>query len=254
MNFKSGSSEFEKYVRGHLGYDGLRGDNILSDVSNSITPNVVEERQMRVSVLDIFSRLMKDRIIWLNGVVNDRMSTVTQAQLMFLENTDPTKHITMHIDTPGGSVKSGLGIVDVMNFVNNDIHTINTGMAASMGSILLSHGTKGKRSSLINSKMMIHQVSAGSQGHINDTIITSSETAKYNYVLMNMLAEVSNLDFDVLLEHHERDVWYNSDEQLSYGFIDDVVNRNEQKTISERLVGFEEYRDLLTKRADKKNF
>jgi ATP-dependent Clp protease protease subunit len=124
--------EFGKYVKNHLGYKGLKGDQIIQStenqlITNSITPNIVEEREMRVSIIDIFSRLMKDRIIWLNGVVDDRMSTVTQAQLMFLSNLDNERSITMHVDTPGGSVKSGLSIIDVMNYIPNDISTINTG-------------------------------------------------------------------------------------------------------------------------------
>jgi ATP-dependent Clp protease protease subunit len=242
--------EFGKYVKNHLGYKGLKGDQIIQStenqlITNSITPNIVEEREMRVSIIDIFSRLMKDRIIWLNGVVDDRMSTVTQAQLMFLSNLDNERSITMHVDTPGGSVKSGLSIIDVMNYIPNDISTINTGMAASMGSVLLSHGTEGMRHSLVNSKMMVHQASSGTQGHVNDQLITLNETLKYNYVLIKMLSQRSKLSLDEILRDHERDVWYNSDEQLKYGFIDEVVDIDNQVSITKQLEGFEDYRERL---------
>ena len=142
-----------------------------------MTPYILEEREMRVTQMDIFSRLMMDRIIWLAGPVNDRMSTFVQAQLMFLDNLE-VKDITLHIDSPGGSVKSGLSIVDVMNYVSSDIVTINTGMAASMGSILLGAGTKGKRFSLKHSKVMLHQVSSGAYGNIQGVISTKKKGKK----------------------------------------------------------------------------
>lgn len=247
------NNEFYDYAKKHLGLHDKQ-INGYQGAKSSLTPTIIEERQLNVAAMSVFDRLMMDRILWVAGPVDDRMSVIVQAQLLFLSQQDPKKPITMHIDTPGGSVKSGLSMIDSMELCDAPIVTVNTGMAASMGSVLLSHGTKGMRSTLINSNMMIHQVSAGAQGHINDMNITSTQTAKYNYILMNMLADVSNLDFKTLLEAHERDVWYNSDEQVKYGFVDEVVKSDEQKSISERLVGFDKYRDLLIERAEKKNF
>mgnify|MGYP003673796609 CR=1 FL=1 len=255
------NNEFRKYAKQHLGiHDKLIGGyqgftNEMPMVTEaSVTPTIIEERKLNVAAMSVFDRLMMDRVLWVAGPVDDRMAVIVQAQLLFLSDQDPKKVIKMHIDSPGGSVKSGLSMIDSMELCSSPIETINTGMAASMGSVLLSHGTKGMRSSLINSKMMIHQVSAGSRGHINDMNITSQQTAQYNYILMNMLSDVSNLDFKTLLESHERDVWYNSDEQLKYGFIDEVIKTDGQKSITDRLEGFGEYRDLLVQRAEVKNF
>ena len=218
-------SEFEKYVKNHLGFTGTKGDQIVQDtmdmvVKSSITPNIIEERQLNISVLDIFSRLMKDRLIWLSGPVDDRMSTVTQAQLLFLGDKSldgAGKDIIIHVDTPGGSVKSGLGMVDSFHNCPCDIATINTGMAASMGSILLSSGTPGKRASLIHSKMMIHQVSAGAGGHVNDMTITMRETVKYNYILMKMLAKNSKQNFEEIFRESQSSQQQNNQSQSQSG-------------------------------------
>ena len=207
---------------------------------NSLTPYILEEREMRVTQMDIFSRLMRDRILWVAGVVNDNMSTVVQAQLMYLDSIEK-RDIKMHIDSPGGSVKSGLSMVDVMRYINSDIETINTGMAASMGSILLSSGTKGKRSSLNFSKVMIHQVSSGAQGHIEDNRISQMESEKYNYILFKMLAENSGRDFNYVLEAARRDKWLNAYEALEFGFIDEVITNDKTYNISNLLSGFDEY-------------
>jgi len=153
-------NEFQSYYTKHLGKNSLDLHYIGAHIENSMTPYILEEREMRVTQMDIFSRLMRDRLLWVAGGVDDRMSTVVQAQLMFLDSADKTD-ITMHIDSPGGSVKSGLSMVDVMQYISCDIRTVNTGMAASMGSVLLGAGTKGKRSSLKYSKTMLHQTSGG---------------------------------------------------------------------------------------------
>ena len=153
-------TEFEKYVKSDFGVNSTT----LYDYKNSMTPMVIEEREMRAVVMSVFDRLMMERIIWCAGPVNDRMSTIVQAQLMFLDSIG-VEDITLHVDTPGGSVKSGLGIVDVMDYIKCDIATVNTGMAASMGSILLGAGTKGKRCSLKFSKTMLHQSSGGAGGN-----------------------------------------------------------------------------------------
>ena len=209
-------------------------------LENSMTPYILEEREMRVTQMDIFSRLMRDRILWVAGVVNTQMSTVVQAQLMYLDSVE-TKDITMHVDSPGGSVLAGLGMVDVMRYINSDVETINTGMAASMGSILLSSGTKGKRASLNFSKVMIHQVSSGASGHVEDNRISQMESEKYNYILFKMLAENSGRDFDYVLESARRDNWLNSQEALDFGFIDEIIITDKSTPITTYLDGFEDY-------------
>ena len=166
--------EFEKYWVNHLGKGSHNLHNYQSQIESSLTPYVLEERELRATQIDIFSRLMRDRILWVAGGVDDNMSTIVQAQLMFLDSVDSTD-ITMHIDSPGGSVKSGLSIVDVMDYIKCDIRTVNTGMAASMGSVLLGAGTKGKRSSLRFSKTMLHQTSGGAGGNIQDARINFQE-------------------------------------------------------------------------------
>ena len=209
-------------------------------IESSMTPYILEEREMRVTQMDIFSRLMRDRILWVAGVVNTQMSTVVQAQLMYLDSVEK-KDITMHVDSPGGSVLAGLGMVDVMRYINSDVATINTGMAASMGSILLSSGTKGKRSSLNFSKVMIHQVSSGASGHVEDNRISQMESEKYNYILFKMLAENSGKDFDYVLQSARRDNWLNSQEALDFGFIDEIIITDKSTPITNFLEGFDDY-------------
>jgi ATP-dependent Clp protease protease subunit len=187
-----------------------------------MTPYILEEREMRATQIDIFSRLMRDRIIWVAGPVDDRMSTIVQAQLMFMDNVDKTD-ITMHIDSPGGSVKSGLSMVDVMNYIACDIRTVNTGMAASMGSVLLGAGTKGKRSSLRFSRTMLHQSSGGAVGNIQDAEITMREWAKLNDILFGLLGEFCSKDPEQVKLDASRDLWLDSEQALEYGIIDEIV-------------------------------
>jgi len=194
------------------------------EVQNSMTPYILEERELRVTQMDIFSRLMMDRIIWVAGVVNDQMSTIVQAQLMFLDSLDKKKDITLHIDSPGGNVKSGLSMVDVMQYISPDINTINTGMAASMGSILLGAGTKGKRSSLRFSKTMLHQSSGGAQGNIQDARITMIEWEKTNKILFELLGEFCGKDPQQIINDTTNDKWLDAKEALEYGIIDEVIN------------------------------
>jgi ATP-dependent Clp protease, protease subunit len=238
-------NEFEKYAVKHLGVNS----NTLNDyqktqnnllVTNSVTPNIVEERKMNVALMDVFSRLMMDRIIWCAGPVDDRMAIIVQAQLMFLDSLS-SKDITMHLDTPGGSVLGGLSIIDVMEYVKSDIATINTGMCASMGSVLLSSGTKGKRSSLIHSKVMTHMVSHGNQGNIQETRIRQMEAEKYNYILFKRLAHNCGKTFDEIYEISRNDKWYNSDQALEFGLIDEVIGLDKNQSITTMLEGFEEY-------------
>lgn len=211
------TDEFKDYAIKHMGVSSLeyfqweRLQENLYGVNASLTPYILEERQLRVTQMDIFSRMMMDRIIWLAGPVNDRMSTVVQAQLMFLDNLD-TKDITLHIDSPGGSVKSGLSIVDVIDYVSSDIITINTGMAASMGSILLGAGTKGKRFSLRFSRVMLHQVSTGASGNIQDIRRSIAEGEKYNEILFDLLGKYTNKKPETVLEDASRDLWLSAEQ------------------------------------------
>jgi ATP-dependent Clp protease protease subunit len=181
-----------------------------------------KEREMRATQIDIFSRLMRDRILWVAGPVNDNMSTIVQAQLMYLDSAD-TLPITMHIDSPGGSVKSGLSMVDVMQYIKSDIATINTGMAASMGSVLLGAGTKGKRSSLRFSKTMLHQTSGGAGGNIQDARINFQEWEKVNKILFELLGEFCGKPADVVEKDSTRDFWLSAEEAVAYGIIDEVI-------------------------------
>jgi ATP-dependent Clp protease, protease subunit len=220
----------------------------LYNFENNMTPYILEEREMRVTQMDIFSRLMRDRILWVAGTVNDSMSTIVQAQLMYLDSVEK-RDITMHIDSPGGSVKSGLSMVDVMNYISSDVATINTGMCASMGSVLLSSGTKGKRSSLIFSKVMTHQVSHGSQGVIEDTRISQLEAEKYNYILFKMLAKNCGKTFEEMLESSRRDKWFSSKDALDFGLIDEIIGSDKIDGIDKQLEGFDSYyeREVLNK-------
>lgn len=224
-------NEFKNYTTNHMGISGMQWyywektqESLYTQpkVLSSLTPMVLEEREMRVTQMSVFDRLMMDRILWVAGPVNDQMSTVVQAQLMFLDNIEE-RDIIMHVDSPGGSVKSGLSMVDVMNYIKSDIVTINTGMAASMGSILLGNGTKGKRFSLPNSKVMLHQVSAGAQGHVEDMKISIAEAEKYNDKLFGMLADFCGKTKKKVLADCNRDNWLTSEEALEYGIIDGIV-------------------------------
>lgn len=227
--------EFRKFALS----EGISSLN-LDAFENSLTPYVLEEREMRATQIDIFSRLMRERILWVSGAVNQRMSDIVQAQMLFLDSVEQ-KDITLYINSPGGSVLCGLGIVDLMNYIKSDVVTTNIGMCASMGSVLLSSGTKGKRSSLVYSKVMTHQVSHGTHGNIQDTRIDQMEGEKYNYILFKMLAENCGKTFDEVLEFSTRDRWYNSDEAKEFGLIDEVIKRDDTKTITEMLDGFDDY-------------
>jgi len=231
--------EFKKYALSN-GISSMKMHYHEKRIKDSMTPYILEERSLNVTQLDVFSRLMRDRILFLSGVVDDNMSSIVCAQLMFLDNVDK-KDINFYIDSPGGSVKSGLTIFDTMNYVTSDISTLNIGMCASMGSILVSSGSKGKRSSLINSKIMVHQVSSGQSGNIQDNRISQMEAEKYNYILFKILAENCGRTFDEVLESARRDKWLNSSESLSFGLIDEVVGIDKSISIDQRLEGFEDY-------------
>jgi len=246
MNDKLGK-EFRKYATKHMGINGTTVDDVIDHqangiyVGNSLTPMVLEERELRVTSLSVFDRLMMERIIWVAGTVDDRMSTVVQAQLMFLDSVDNKRDITMHCDTGGGSVKSGLSMVDVMHYINSDVATINTGLCASMGSILLSSGQPGKRSSLKYSKVMVHQVSSQTGGTVMDQRISLLEAEKYNFVLFKILAENCGKTFDEMISVANRDQWFNSDEALSFGLIDEIIGLDTTSSMTTMLDGFDDY-------------
>lgn len=214
-------SDFKLYAKDH-NISGSKLDYYNKRIENSMTPYILEERQLNVTAMDVFSRLMMERIIWVAGEVNDHMSTVVQAQLMFLDSLDSTD-ITMHIDSPGGSVKAGLSMVDVMDYIKSDIRTINTGMAASMGSILLGAGTPGKRSSLRFSRTMLHQSSGGAYGNIQDAEITMKEWVKINDTLFQLLGVYCGKSPEQIKKDASRDLWLSAEESKSYGIIDEIV-------------------------------
>lgn len=221
MNY---GKEFKKYAMSDHNVSSLNMDYYNKQIENSMTPYILEERELRATQMDIFSRLMMDRLLWVAGPVNDNMSTIVQAQLMFLDTTS-NEDITMHIDSPGGSVKSGLSMVDVMEYINCDIRTVNTGMAASMGSVLLGAGTKGKRSSLRHSQTMLHQSSGGFSGNIQDAEIDWKNWQELNKELFVLLGEYCDKKPEVVMKDATRDFWLSADEALKYGIIDNVIGK-----------------------------
>lgn len=193
-------------------------------IEDNMTPYILEERSMNVTVMDVFSRLMMERIIWVAGPVDDNMSTVVQAQLMFLDSLD-NNDITMHIDSPGGSVKSGLSMVNVMDYIKSDIRTICTGYAASMGSILLGAGTKGKRGALEDSEIMLHQSSGHAYGNIQDAEITMNWWKKKNDRLFELLGKYCGKEPEQVMKDASRDFWMSAQDGVEYGIIDEVVRK-----------------------------
>lgn len=193
-------------------------------VESSMTPYILEERSLNVTQMDVFSRLMMDRILWVAGGVNDQMASIVQAQLLFLDNIDDSD-ISMYIDSPGGSVKAGLSMVDVMDYVKSDIATVNAGMAASMGSVLLGAGTKGKRASLRFSQTMLHQSSGGAVGNIQDAEISMAEWRKVNQQLFDLLGGYCDKDPEIVKNDATRDFWLSAVEAKDYGIIDEVIIR-----------------------------
>lgn len=214
--------DFKKFANSEYNLSSMNLHYFGNQIESSMTPYILEEREMRATQIDIFSRLMRDRVLWVAGVVDDRMSTVVQAQLMYLDSAD-SSDIVMHIDSPGGSVKSGLSMVDVMDYIGCDIRTINTGIAASMGSVLLGAGTKGKRASLRFSRTMLHQSSGGFRGNIQDAEIDMVEWKKINKTLFNLLGSYCGKSSKQVMKDASRDLWLSSDDALKYGIIDEIV-------------------------------
>jgi len=218
--------EFKRFAQGHQGISSMH----LNDyVDSSMTPYIIEERQMNVAQMDVFSRLMMDRIIFLGTGINDQVANIVQAQLLFLESVDPKKDIQIYMNSPGGSVHAGLGIYDTMQVISPDVATICTGMAASMGAVLLCAGTKGKRSALKHSRVMIHQPMGGAQGQASDMEITLLEILKLKKELYHIVSEHSGQSFDRVEKDSYRDYWMTSEEAKAYGMIDEVLTKKAQR-------------------------
>ncbi len=223
MNY---GKEFEKYATKHQGINSMYYDKIISSMyPQGMTPNIVEERQMNVAVFDVFSRLMMDRIIFLGTGINDQVANVVQAQLLFLESIDASKDIQIYINSPGGSVYAGLGIYDTMQFIKPDVATICTGMAASMGAVLLCAGAEGKRSGLTHSRVMIHQPLGGAQGQASDIEITAREILTLKKELYEIIAKHSGQDYNKVYNDSDRDYWMRADKAKEYGMIDEILAR-----------------------------
>ena len=214
--------EFKQYATKHHGINSLYYNELVS----SLTPYIIEERQLNVAQMDVFSRLMMDRIIFLGTAINDSVANIIQAQFLFLESTDKNKDIQIYINSPGGSVYAGLGIYDTMQFINPDVATICTGIAASMGAVLLCAGQEGKRSGLPHSRVMIHQPLGGAQGQASDIEITAREILKLKKELYEIIAKHSNQPYDKVYEDSDRDYWMKALEAKEYGMIDEVLTRS----------------------------
>ncbi|MDA9819478.1 ATP-dependent Clp endopeptidase proteolytic subunit ClpP [Salibacteraceae bacterium] len=220
------SDEFKKYATKHLGISSLSLHRYNSMYSNYISPTIIEERQMNVASMDIFSRLMMDRIIFLGVPIDDNVSNIIQGQLLFLESTDAKKDIQIYMNSPGGSVYAGLGMYDTMQYIRPDIATICTGMAASMAAVLLCAGAKGKRTGLPHSRVMIHQPMGGAQGQASDIEITAREIQKIKKELYEIISNHSGQDYDQVWKDGDRDHWMLADEAKAYGMIDEVLVRD----------------------------
>jgi ATP-dependent Clp protease protease subunit len=222
------SEEFRKYAIKHMGISSSTLDSyssILSNVPVGMTPNIIEERQMNVAVMDVFSRLMMDRIIFLGTAIDDYVANIITAQLLFLESIDAKRDIQIYINSPGGSVYAGLGIYDTMQYIKPDVSTICIGMAASMGAVLLCAGKDGKRTGLKHSRVMIHQPLGGAQGQASDIEITAREIQKLKKELYDIISHHTKKDYKTVWKDSDRDYWMTSQEAKDYGMIDEVLTR-----------------------------
>jgi len=222
-------NEFYKYATRHQGISSMTLQRYTSIWSNYISPTIIEERQLNIASMDVFSRLMMDRIIFLGLPIDDYVANIIQAQLLYLDSSDPSKDIQIYFNTPGGSVHAGLGIYDTMQYISSDVASICTGMAASMGAILLTAGTKGKRSALRHSRIMIHQPMGGAQGTASDIEITTREILKMKQELYKILADHSGNPIEKIEKDSDRDHWMTSKEALDYGMIDEVLEKVKSK-------------------------
>ena len=217
--------DFRKYATKHLGMSGTALDSYMNISSSYISPTIIEERQLNVAQMDVFSRLMMDRIIFLGTQVDDYTANVIQAQLLYLDSSDPGKDISIYINSPGGSVYAGYGIYDTMQLVNSDVATICTGLAASMGAVLLTAGAAGKRSALPHSRVMIHQPLGGAQGQASDIEITAREIRKTKQELYEIIAAHSGAPIEKIEKDADRDYWLSAREAKEYGLIDEVLTK-----------------------------
>ena len=223
-------NDFRKFATGHLGLNSQVVDDVMSMQNQYLNPYILEERQLNVTQMDVFSRLMMDRIIFLGTPIDDYTANTLQAQLLYLDSVDPGKDISIYINSPGGSVSAGLGIYDTMQFINSDVSTICTGMAASMAAVLLVAGAEGKRSALPHSRVMIHQPMGGAQGQASDIEITAREIQKYKKDLYTIIANHSHYTYEKVWADSDRDYWMTSQEALEYGMIDKVLMRKPNGT------------------------
>jgi ATP-dependent Clp protease protease subunit len=219
------NNDFRKYAVGHLGMDGLTLDEVMKAQAQYLNPYILEERQLNVTQMDVFSRLMMDRIIFLGTQIDDYTANTLQAQLLYLDSVDSGKDISIYINSPGGSVTAGLGIYDTMQFISSDVATICTGMAASMGAVLLVAGTEGKRSALPHSRVMIHQPLGGVQGQASDIEIEAKEILKFKKELYTIISDHSHTPYDKVYADSDRNYWMTAEEAKAYGMIDEVLIR-----------------------------
>ncbi|RYM32904.1 ATP-dependent Clp endopeptidase proteolytic subunit ClpP [Brumimicrobium glaciale] len=214
--------EFKKYATKHLGISSM---HVGQYIESSMTPYIIEERQLNMSQMDVFSRLMMDRIIFLGTGIDDQVANIINAQLLFLESVDPKKDIQIYLNSPGGSVYAGLGIYDTMQYISPDVATICTGLAASMGAVLLCAGAEGKRTALKHSRVMIHQPLGGAQGQASDIEITAREIIKLKKELYDIISHHTGKPFDKVQDDSDRDYWMTSTEAKEYGMVDEVLLR-----------------------------
>ncbi len=217
--------EFRKYATQHLGINSMVFDDVVKTQAHYMNPYILEERQLNVTQMDVFSRLMRENIIFLGTEIDDYTANVIQAQLLFLQSVDPERDISIYLNSPGGSVTAGLAIYDTMQFVSNDINTICTGMAASMAAVLLVAGTEGKRQALPHSRVMIHQPLGGVQGQASDIEIEAKEILKFKKELYTIISEHSHQSFEKVWQDSDRNYWMNAEEAREYGMIDAVLNK-----------------------------
>lgn len=220
------NNDFKKYATKHLGINSLGLDKYIDITSSYISPTIIEERQLNVAQMDVFSRLMMDRIIFLGTQIDDYTANVIQAQLLYLDSADSGKDISIYINSPGGSVYAGYGIYDTMQFINSNVSTICTGIAASMAAVLLVAGEKGKRFALKHSRVMIHQPLGGAQGQASDIEITAREIAKVKQELYKIISDHSGKPIEEVARDSDRDFWMTSGEAKDYGMIDEILVRN----------------------------
>ncbi len=224
----SKTDDFHKYATRHRGISSMTMHEYTSVYGNYISPTIIEERQLNIATMDVFSRLMMDRIIFLGVPINDYVANIIQAQLLYMESVDPKKDIQIYLNTPGGAVYAGLGIYDTMQYIAPDVATICTGMAASMGAVLLSAGQTGKRTALKHSRILIHQPMGGAEGQASDIEITAREIQKIKKELYQIIAKHSNQEYEKIWKDADRDYWMTSDEAKEYGMIDEVLKTNKK--------------------------